>query len=265
MRSKILISTIFTLASHCLASIGINTSTLPNGILKDAYLADVRVSGGCAPYAWQVTSGALPAGITMKKSSNTSSVTLAGTPSKAATYSFTISARACNGHTARASYKVVIQAAADHVVDLRWKPSSSADVVGYNIYRGPDGKSWRKINPSLAASTMYSDSTVADKSTLLLRGDRGGCEGQRKPKVEYSEVLYSVSGARSQNETPQLSPGRFVAELQQVRTNSTRTGCRPRDGIALPVPSRKSLKHAGNGRRMLASGRRIGLSRPPRA
>jgi hypothetical protein len=187
MRSKILISMIFTLTSHCLASIGINTSTLPNGILKDAYLADVRVSGGCTPYAWQVTSGALPAGITMKKSSNTSSVTLAGTPSKAATYSFTISARACNGHTARASYKVVIQAAADHVVDLRWKPSSSADVVGYKIYRGPDGKSWRKINPSLAASTMYSDSTVADKSTYYYAATAVDVKGSESQKSNIAK------------------------------------------------------------------------------
>jgi putative Ig domain-containing protein len=155
--------------------------TLPNGILKDAYLSDVRVSGGCTPYAWQVTSGALPAGITTKKSSNTSSVTLAGTPSKVATYSFTISARACNGHIARASYKVVIQAAADHVVDLKWEPSSSADVVGYNIYRGPEGKSWRKINSSHAASTMYSDSTVADKSTY-----------------HYAAIAVDVKGSESQ-------------------------------------------------------------------
>jgi len=187
MRSKILVALILTLASHCLASIGINTSTLPNGVLKDAYLGAVRASGGCARYAWQVTAGALPAGITMKKSSNTSSVTLSGAPTKAATYSFTISARACDGHSAKASYKVVIQVAADHVVDLSWHPSTTLDVAGYNIYRGPDGKSWSKINSSLAASTMYSDSTVADKSTYYYAATAVDVKGSESKKSNIAK------------------------------------------------------------------------------
>jgi hypothetical protein len=187
MRSKILVSMILIWASQCFAGIGINTSTLPNGVLKDAYLGAVRASGGCAPYGWQISSGALPTGITMKKSLNTSSVTLSGTPSKTATYSFTISARACDGHTAKASYKVVIQAAADHVVDLNWNPSTTPDVAGYNIYRGPDGRSWKKINASLAASTMYSDSTVADKSTYYYAATAVDVKGRESQKSKLAK------------------------------------------------------------------------------
>jgi len=147
------------------SSIQIASANVPNGIVKDAYSGVIKASGGCTPYTWKVSSGALPTGITMKKSSDTTSVTFSGTPSKAATYSFTISASGCGGHAVQASYKVVIQASADHVVDLSWKASSTTDVVGYNVYRGPDGKSWSKINVSVAASTAYSDSTVADSST----------------------------------------------------------------------------------------------------
>jgi hypothetical protein len=48
----------------------------------------------------------------------------------------------------QAAYKVVIQAGANHVVDLSWKASTTADVVGYNVYRSPDGATWKKINVS---------------------------------------------------------------------------------------------------------------------
>jgi len=36
--------------------------------------------------------------------------------------------------------------------------------LGYNVYRGPDKVNWQKINPSPIASTVYSESTVANGS-----------------------------------------------------------------------------------------------------
>ena len=71
----------------------------------------------------------------------------------------------CGGGTSQKAYKVVIQATANHIVDLSWKASMSTDVTGYNLYRSPDGATWKKINPSLIASTLYADSTVANGST----------------------------------------------------------------------------------------------------
>jgi len=157
---------LLALVSQCMASgIQIKTTQIPNGVLKDSYSAVVTASGGCTPYKWKVSSGTLPTGVTMKASSSTTSATLSGTPSKAATYSFTLSATGCGGHVATASYKVVVQSTADHTVDLSWNPSTTKDVTGYNVYRGPDGKTWSKVNSSLAASTYYNDSTVADSST----------------------------------------------------------------------------------------------------
>jgi len=159
----------------------IKTSAVPNGIAKDPYYGVITASGGCTPYTWKVASGALPAGVTMKTSSQTTSVTLSGTPTKAATNSFTVSATACGGHEATASYKIVVQATPNHVVDLNWKASTTKDVIGYNVYRGPDGSWWSKINVSPTASTAYSDSAVADSSNYYyattaidVKGDESG-------------------------------------------------------------------------------------------
>jgi hypothetical protein len=147
------------------SGVAITTTRLPNGTVKTAYSAVIQASGGCTPYKWAIASGALPAGVTAKASSTTTSLKLAGTPTTAATDSFAVKVTGCGGSVSQVSYKVVIQATANHVVDLSWNPSTSGDVVGYNVYRGPDGATWKKINASLIASMLYSDSTVANSTT----------------------------------------------------------------------------------------------------
>jgi len=56
-------------------------------------------------------------------------------------------------------------APAQHNADLSWSPSPSA-VVGYNVYRGAaSGGPYTKVNSSLDASTLYTDSTVQNGKT----------------------------------------------------------------------------------------------------
>ncbi|MGC2197059.1 MAG: putative Ig domain-containing protein [Terriglobales bacterium] len=166
MKSWLLSLLLVVFVSPCVASsVAITTSSVPNGTVKTAYSAVIKASGGCTPYKWTIASGALPAGVTAKVSSTTTSLNLAGTPTTAATYSFAVKVTECGGGVSQTSYKVVIQATANHVVDLNWKASTSSNIVGYNVYRSPDGATWKKINASLIASTLYSDSTVANTTT----------------------------------------------------------------------------------------------------
>jgi putative Ig domain-containing protein len=150
---------------YAASSVAITTTNLPNSTVNTAYSAVINASGGCTPYKWAIASGALPAGLTAKVSRTTKSLKLAGTPTTAATDSFAVKVTGCGGHVSQVSYKVVIQATANHVVDLSWTASTSTDIVGYNTYRAPDGVTWKKINASLVASTFYSDSTVANSTT----------------------------------------------------------------------------------------------------
>jgi hypothetical protein len=147
------------------SSVAITTTSLPNGTAKTGYSAVIQAGGGCAPYKWVIASGALPSGVTAKVSASTTALNLVGTPTAAATDSFAVKVTGCGGHVSQVSYKVIIQATANHVVDLNWKASTSSDVAGYNVYRSPDGAAWKKINASLIASTLYSDATVANGST----------------------------------------------------------------------------------------------------
>jgi hypothetical protein len=165
------------------SSVGIITTTVPNGTVGTAYSAVVNATGGCTPYVWALASGKLPAGITTKVSSTTKSLTFSGTPKTAGTYSFTEDVAGCGGTHSKMSYKIVVQATANHVVDLSWKRSITTNVVGYNVYRGPDGVTWKKINPSLIGSSLYSDSTVANKTTYCYSATAVDVNGRESVKT----------------------------------------------------------------------------------
>ena len=169
--------------------LAITTTALPNGTVGTAYSAVVKASDGCTPYKWAITSGALPAGVTAKASSTTTSLNLTGTPKTAATYSFTVKVTGCGGGTSQRGYKVVIQASANHVVDLSWKASTSSDVAGYNLYRSPDGATWKKVNVSLIASGLYSDSTVANGSTYYYAATAVDIYGHESRKTAPIKVI----------------------------------------------------------------------------
>ena len=147
------------------SQVKITTTTLPNGTVGTAYNGVVNASGGCTPYKWTIPSGALPAGVTSKSSSSTTSLNLTGKPTKASTSSFTVKVTGCGGNNSDVAYKVVIQSTANHVVNLSWNASTTKDVSGYNVYRSPDGKAWTKINSSLVGSTLYADASVSNGST----------------------------------------------------------------------------------------------------
>jgi hypothetical protein len=63
------------------SSLSITTTSLPGGIVGTPYSASLVAIGGTTPYTWQLTSGTMPAGISLQGSS------ISGTPTTAGTYS----------------------------------------------------------------------------------------------------------------------------------------------------------------------------------
>lgn len=174
-------------AFPCWASVAITTTKLPNGTVGTAFSAAIDTTSGCTPFKWSLVSGKLPSGISDTASSTTTVLDLSGTPTAAGTYSFTVSVTGCGGHVSEESYTVIIEAAPNHVVDLSWDPSTSTNITGYNIYRSPNGSTWTRINASLLASTVYTDSAVVDNSTYYYAAtavDVEGVESSKSATVE---------------------------------------------------------------------------------
>jgi hypothetical protein len=84
----------------------LSPSVLPNGRVAVAYTQTILASGGSAPYSFALATGALPAGITMAPAGE-----LVGTPTLAATASFTVRATDANGCTVSVAYTFTVLAA----------------------------------------------------------------------------------------------------------------------------------------------------------
>ncbi len=84
--------------------ITVNPATLPNGSVGTPYNQTVSASGGTAPYTFSVSSGVLPTGLLL----NSATGAIAGTPTTAGTFTFTITATDANGCSGSRLYTVTI-------------------------------------------------------------------------------------------------------------------------------------------------------------
>ncbi len=97
--------------------------------------------------------------------------------------------------------------AAAHTVNLSWDASTSKDVVGYNIYRGPSANGpYAKINTSLNVPTNFADSTVIGGQTYFYvttamdsLGNESGYSNQTEAVIPgggsgSEQALYNFSG-----------------------------------------------------------------------
>jgi hypothetical protein len=84
------VSLSLTISSSAPAPLAITTTSLPNGQDGNAYSATLAATGGTTPYNWSVSSGTLPAGLSL----NAATGAITGTPSATASatpLTFTVS------------------------------------------------------------------------------------------------------------------------------------------------------------------------------
>jgi arylsulfatase A-like enzyme len=129
------------------------TSPLPNALTSAAYTQSLAASGGTGPYAWSVTAGALPPGVTLGTNG-----TFSGTPTSAGTYNFTATVADSVGHTAVRAFSLTVKVPPNIVIivtdDQGW-----AD-IGYHTAPG---------QVHIDTPTMDSFGTTASGSIRLER------------------------------------------------------------------------------------------------
>lgn len=87
-------------------TIAITPTSLPGGTVAQAYVQALTATGGAAPYAYAITAGTLPAGITLAADG-----TLSGTPTAGGTFTVQVTATDANGITAVRNYALTISGA----------------------------------------------------------------------------------------------------------------------------------------------------------
>ncbi len=146
--------------------LSVTTSSLPTGVVQSAYTgATLQATGGVSPYSWAVTTGTLPAGLSL----NSSTGAISGTPTTSGTSPITVTvtdSESPNAKTASANLSVVVNP------KLAVSTSSlGAAVVGtaYNQTLAATGGitpySWAVTTGSLPAGLSLNSSTGAITGT----------------------------------------------------------------------------------------------------
>ncbi len=88
-------------------AISVTTASLPAGVVGTAYSQTLAAAGGNGTYTWSVVNGTLPGGLTLDAATGI----LSGTPTTAASSSFTVQVADTAGDTATQSLSVTMQPA----------------------------------------------------------------------------------------------------------------------------------------------------------
>jgi putative Ig domain-containing protein/fibronectin type III domain protein len=163
----------------------VNTNSLPDGTAQVQYGGLLSASGGLAPYSWSLTAGALPPGLALGSSTGA----IAGTPSAAGQYSFTVQVQdsAVPPQTAAKPLAITIApdpppgppaapsglsatAASSSQINLGWTETSS-NVDGFKIERcqGAGCTNFAQIAQTGPSTTSFVDSGLASGTTYSYR------------------------------------------------------------------------------------------------
>ncbi|MEZ0486420.1 putative Ig domain-containing protein [Fibrella aquatica] len=142
-------------ASCTVCTTTLTTSTLPNGQVGTAYSRTLVTSGGTTPYAYTVSAGTLPAGLTL----NPTTGAITGTPTAAATTTFTIKVTDAKSCTDVQSFTIVTSALPVCSLDLLVTPGTCNSATNQYSLSGTVGLT----NP-VAGNLVVTDGT---KSTTV--------------------------------------------------------------------------------------------------
>ena len=113
------------------ASLAITTTTLPGGTVGSSYSQQLSAAGGATPYSWTISSGSVPAGLSLS-----SAGVISGTPTDAGSPTFTLRVTDAVSRTATQSLTLTISSSL--TISTTTLPSA---IVGaaYNQQLGADG------------------------------------------------------------------------------------------------------------------------------
>jgi uncharacterized protein (TIGR03437 family) len=182
-------------------------SPLTQGAAGASYSQALTASGGAPPFTWAIASGALPLGLTLSASG-----AIAGTPTTAGTYTFTVKVTDSASATATQSFSLTIGPPTASIVNSASyaggsvAPGEIVTIFGYNM--GPGALAGTQLD-----SRGYVTTTLAGTQVLF--------DGVAAPLIYTSAkqvsaiVPYAVSGKTStqvvvsyqgQNSAPAVMP-----------------------------------------------------------
>jgi hypothetical protein len=162
-------------------------STLPSGTLGQAYPAfTLAAVGGSKPYAWSVSSGALPAGLSLS-----SSGVITGTPSGAGSFTFTVQVKDSTGTTATQAFTLAIVPPTAPQVNVPGEPTSSA--AGQQVSFGVSLASPYALDITGQITASFQPDAVAAAVDPALQFSTGGLTANYTIPANSTDAVFSNS------------------------------------------------------------------------
>ena len=183
------------------------TGSIPATITRKASCSwTLKVSGGTSPYTFTVSSGKLPAGLSL----NSKTGKISGTPTKAGTYTFTIKAKDKNGAASSKSFTVKvtqttltgsIPATITRKASCSWtlKVSGGTSPYTWSVSSGklPDGLKLKASTGKISGTPTKSGSY---KFTIKAK-DKNGAASSKK----FTVKVVQPKNSQALTEIPELS------------------------------------------------------------
>jgi putative Ig domain-containing protein len=150
------------------SSLTITTSTLPSGTNGTGYSQTLQASGGTPGYTWSVTSGSLPAGMSLVSGA------LSGTPTSSGTFNFTVSVTDGGSPAQTKSVAMTLVVAPNSLTITTSTLPSGTDGTGYSqtmqASGGVAGYTWSITAGSLPNGLTLAPTTGAISGTPTVSG-----------------------------------------------------------------------------------------------
>lgn len=196
----------------------ITTTTAPDAVVGSSYAADLQVTGGGPPYTWAVSSGALPAGITLSAATGR----LTGQPSQEGSARFTVTVTDALGGTADRELTITVRTA--FAVAACPSPGATAGQPYFATLSAVGGQSpyrWSITSGALPAGLTLTGSTVegtpaaaGSAEFTLSATDAGSATSTRACAIQVSAPALSIL-------SPAALPGTQVASAYSVTLEAT--------------------------------------------
>jgi putative Ig domain-containing protein len=198
------------------AGLSLTFAPPPAGQVSVAYTDTLTAAGGTTPYTWSVSAGSLPAGITLAASTGV----LAGTPTTAGTFSFTVKVTDASSNTATKATSITIAGGLLAIT----APASTA------LPSAPPGTA---TSAQLGTVTVTDNRGIASASwTATVTGTAFVTGGGTPPQtIPLTQVTYWSGPATVTTGTGTFTPGEPAAgnavNLTVPRTAFSLTGGSP--------------------------------------
>ena len=203
--------------------LSITTTALSAGTVGQAYSATVAATGGTSPYSWAVSSGALPAGLSLSAAG-----AITGTPTTAGDFDFTVRASDAGSQSATKALRITINPAQLSVTTSALSPGTVGQAYNATLAAtgGTTPYTWTVSSGALPAGLSLSGSaitgtptTAGDVDFTVQVTDSANRPATKALRITINPAVLSIT-------TPSLSPG-TVGQVYNGTTSAATGGTPP--------------------------------------